>query len=135
MNDAEAFKAMLEQHTAEEMDRHDQLISKINVNHTHSADRHDETQTQLKHLQQSIENWMAGHDTFICSIKRAFPRDDEGLPDYDGHRSAHLGWISDSKESAELKGYIKKVVLGAAAIAITSWVTLLLWQGVLVGPK
>jgi hypothetical protein len=129
------FKTMLEAHTTEEMDRYDQIINKINANEQRSTDRHDETHERIAHLTHSVESWMNGNGEFIEAIKRAFPKDKEtGKPDYDGHRTAHLAWIEDSASSKELKGYIKKVILGAAAVALTSFATIALWAAFLKGP-
>ncbi len=136
-----SMEALLKAHTEDEMDRYDQIIRQIRDNNTKSEERHDVTQSfvqsnqaKIEHLQQSITSFMDGTADFHAAIKRAFPKDTEGNPDYDGHRGAHLAWIDEAKESKELRGYIKKVVLGAAAVALTSWLTLLIWQGVLLGP-
>ena len=53
------FSRLLKQHTEDEMDRYDQIITKINSNDHKSEARHDETQSRLNHLSQSIENFMA----------------------------------------------------------------------------
>ena len=136
------FKTMLHEHTKEEMERYaeiidnqDQITNKINANAEASVKRDGETQERIHHLQQSIDAFINGSHDFMASIKRAFPKDADGQPDYDGHRGAHLAWISNSKEAKELTAYIKKVVLGAAAIALSSWVVMLIWQGALHGPK
>lgn len=136
-----SMEDLLQRHTEDEMDRYDQIIKQIKANDAKSEGRHDETQAiihdnqrQIASLQQSISTFISGTTEFHDAVKRAFPKDDEGRPDYDGHRGAHLSWIDESKESKELRGYIKKVVLGAAAVALTSWLTLLVWQGVLLGP-
>ncbi len=128
------FKSMLCEHTKDEMERYDQILNNVLVNNEASEARHDETQERISHLTQSIESFMSGSDEFMGSIRRAFPKDEDGLPDYAGHCGAHLSWISDAKASKELKLYIQRVVLGAAAIAVSSWIVLLIWQGVLNGP-
>jgi len=136
-------KLSVEGHTVEEMERYTAIQTQLKdycdsmaKQARHSEDRHAETQHRINSLAQSIEAWMAGQDDFADAMKRAFPKDDEtGKPDYDGHRTAHLAWITDSKESKEFKRYIRNVVLGAAAVAVTSWLTLLVWQGLLRGPQ
>jgi hypothetical protein len=145
------FFKLMEQHTEDEMDRYDQIINKINANDDKSIKRHDETHERISHLTQSIESFLSEQSTFHDAIKRAFPKDDEGKPDYDGHRGAHLSWISNAKDemevieyvrkqmvdsgkSEDLRQYVKKVALAAAAIAVGSWFVLLIWQGALHGP-
>jgi hypothetical protein len=135
------FNAMLQDHTKEEMERYaeildqqDQITNKLIANSEASMVRDATTQDKIRSLTQSINSFITGSQDFMASVKRAFPKDDMGHPDYDGHRGAHLAWITNTKESKELIAYIKKVVLGAAAIALSSWVVMLIWQGALHGP-
>jgi hypothetical protein len=129
------FKDLLEMHTLREMEKHDQIIAKINANDEKSNNRHDVTQEKIRQLTSSVEEWMNSNSEFIESIKRAFPRDNEtGKPDYDGHRAAHLALIEDNNSSKELKNYIKKVVLGASAVAICSFIAIATWATFLKGP-
>lgn len=127
INHTTEMRKTLSDHTDDEMDRFDQIVNKINVNDAKSESRHDETQSRLNHLSQSIENFLAEQELFHAAIKRAFPKDEEGHPDYDGHRGAHLAWMSDAKESKEFKNYVKKVVMAAVGIATVSW----LWAVIL----
>ena len=136
------FNAMLKEHTKDEMERYDHIIdqqdqldNKLNINAANSVARDEHTQERIKHLTVSIDAFISGNQAFMDSIKRAFPKDDDGRPDFDGHRTAHLAWITNSKETKELIAYIKKVALSAAAIALSSWVVMLIWQGALHGPK
>ena len=129
------FSRLLKQHTEDEMDRYDQIITKINANDHKSEARHDETQSRLNHLSQSIENFMAEQSLFHEAIKRAFPRDEDGHPDYDGHRSAHLSWIKSSAEEKEFKNYVKRVVAAGVAIGVLSWLWAVVWPAFLHGPK
>lgn len=115
------FATMLKEHKENEMDRYDQIINKINANDSKSESRHDETQTRLNHLSKSIDNFMAEQSLFHDAIKRAFPRDEDGLPDFDGHKSAHLSWMKSSAEEKEFKNYVKKVVGAAVAVGVISW--------------
>lgn len=128
------FVTLLRNHTQEEMDRYNEIIKQIGTNDESSIERHNDTQRRLDSLTDSIDSFVAETSEFHSAVRRAFPKDDEGRPNYDGHRREHLSWISDAKESKELKRYIQKVVLGAAAIAVGSWISMLIWQGILHGP-
>jgi hypothetical protein len=102
-------------------------------------------------MNQSITAFMEGQGTFIAAIIRAFPKDDEGKPDYDGHKKAHLSWISNAKDEKEvmeyvrkqmkdeeksddLLSYVKKVIFAGAALAVVSFVAIAAWAAFLKGP-
>jgi hypothetical protein len=144
----EAFKQLLLAHTSEEMEKYEKIIddveaikrdvieltNKIDDNDSSSINRHEATQEKVKHLTDSINAFMEGQSAFISAIIRAFPKDDEGKPDYDGHRSAHLSWISDAKEAKEFKRFLRNTILGAAAVGVTSFVAIATWAAFLKGP-
>ena len=48
-------------------------------------------------------------------VSSAFPQNDLGKPDYDGHRKSHLQLIEDSKVVAGYKGEVTKTILTAIA--------------------
>ncbi len=121
-------------HTREEMIRFDDIAEKytevlalISQSNTDHNERH-------KHLLQSVEAHMAKSEDIYTAFMQAFPTDKKGKPDFAGHQMAHEKWIENSTETKELMAYVKKVVLAAAATALVSWVTFLIWNGVLHGP-
>jgi hypothetical protein len=142
-----SFKVMLETHTTEEMERYAEIIGRLDQTETNLASLNRGQQS----MNQSITAFMEGQGTFIAAIIRAFPRDDEGKPDYDGHKKAHLSWISnarderevmefvrkqmtDEKKSSELLEYTKKVIFAGAALAIVSFIAIATWAAFLKGP-
>lgn len=58
-------------------------------------------------------------------ISSAFPHNDLGKPDYDGHRRSHLQLVEDSKVVAGYKSEVTKTVLAA----VTGCVLTLLVSG------
>ena len=128
------FHTILESHTKEEMERYNEIISKIDDNDNASIDRHDEALRKIKHLTDSVDAWMSGNGEFISAIRRAFPRDDEGKPDYDGHRTAHLSWISDAHEQKEFKKFLKNTIIGAVVLGMGGFVLIATWVAFLKGP-
>ena len=140
------FKTLLEAHTREEMERYDEIIDRI-----------DQTDTKLLHIERSqtamnssIQSFMDVHGGFFAAIQRAFPKDEEGKPDYDGHKKAHLSWISNAKDekevmefvrrqmkdeekSADLLSYVKKVIFAGAAVAVCSFLAIAAWAAFLKG--
>lgn len=141
MNDCTNQHKILEDKFMEAIDQKLSALRKdLTAQYTDLSDQHDETQEQLKHLQQSIESWIAGHDIFLSAIKRAFPKDDEGNPDYDGHRGAHLSWISNARDEKEVMEYVRAQMDSAKkwsddkrfylrALAVTVSGAVLLWAG------
>ncbi len=126
-------KALLD-HTSDEMDRYGDILTRIDDNNEASIKRHDETHERISHLTQSIESFIHEQSEFITGMRRAFPKDDEGKPDYDGHRTAHLAWISDTKTTKDLKSYIAKVMMAAVAVAVSSFALVAMWSAFLKGP-
>ena len=114
-------------HTRDEMERYSEILALIAQSNTDHNERH-------KHLLQSVESHMEKTSEIYESFVEAFPADRKGRPDFHGHASAHQNWIEQSKETKELMGYVKKVVLAAAGTALASWLTFLIWNGVLHGP-
>ena len=56
----------------------------------------------------------------IEQIKSAFPQNDLGATDFDGHRSYHLRKITEGQVMGEYKQEVtKKIVLGAIGLVFT----------------
>jgi len=136
------FTELLNNHIADEMERYDDIIDKqdqlenklVHIENRMEA-QYQEMSARFANMSTSINAFIEGNGDFIRAMKRAFPRDDTGEPDYDGHRTAHLSWIQDSKDGKELKAYIQKVVLAAGAIAVVSWLWAVVWPAFLHGPR
>ena len=148
------FKTMLEKHTAEEMERYDEIIERLGTTEetvTSIDTRIGGIEKGQAAMNASIHAFMDTHGSFFTAIQRAFPRDDEGKPDYDGHKKAHLSWISNAKDekvvmefvrrqmkdeekSADLLSYVKKVIFAGAALAVVSFVAIAAWAAFLKGP-
>jgi hypothetical protein len=148
------FKTLLERHTAEEMERYNEIIERLGTTEetvTSIDARIGGIETGQKAMNASILSFMEENGAFFAAIKRAFPKDDEGRPDYDGHKKAHLSWISnardekevmefvrrqmkDEEKSADLLSYVKKVIFAGAALAVVSFVAIAAWAAFLKGP-
>ncbi len=114
-------------HTGDEMERYAEILSLIAQSNTDHNERHTA-------LLQSVESHMDKTAEIYERFVEAFPVDKKGKPDFHGHAAAHDSWIESSKETKELLGYVKKIVLASAATALVSWITFLIWNGVLHGP-
>ena len=141
------FKSMLLKHTAEEMEKYNEIIERLDQTET-NLDKLTRSQTAMN---QSIHAFMTGQEAFISAICRAFPKDEDNKPDYDGHRKAHLEWITDAdderevmsyvrkkmkedEKSDELLNYTKKVIFAGAAFAVVSFIAIASWAAFLKGP-
>jgi hypothetical protein len=114
-------------HTRDEMERYSEILALIAQSNNDRNERH-------KALLQSVESHMGKTTEIYEHFVEAFPADKKGKPDFHGHAAAHESWIESSKETKELVSYVKRIVLASAATALVSWVTFLIWNGVLHGP-
>lgn len=131
---AKQMSEKFDSHTRDEMDRFDEIANKyaevlalIAQNNIASNERH-------KSLLESVDNHMRKTESIYECIAEAFPADKKGKPDFAGHANAHDKWIENAKDTKQLIEYVKRVVLAAVGTALVSWVTLLVWNGVLHGP-
>ena len=142
------LKAMIEAHEAKDEAAHQTMLGELKK----SEAAHAKTQGRLASLIQSIESWTSKHDLFIEAIKRAFPKDDEGRPDYDGHRTSHLVWMAGSDKEKKIMDYVesqiksddkwredKRFYVRTVAATVTGvmviWVGNVLWAAFAAGPK
>lgn len=51
-------------------------------------------------------------------VSSAFPQNDLGKPDYDGHRKAHIQLVEDSKVVQSYKSEVTKTILSIVAGAL-----------------
>lgn len=115
-------------------------------------DKVDAATLQLHELAVKIDSFVDSQEEFTRVLKRAFPKDENGDPDYDGHRSAHLSWIKNAPEEKEIlqfmKRFMKKLeedeakwtrvwsnVISSAILAILGFTALAVWITFLKGPK
>ena len=115
-------------HTADEMDRYNEILSLIAQSNTDHNERH-------KSLLISVDNHMNKTERIYESFVQAFPMDKKGNPDFRGHAMAHEAWIESAAATKELMEYIKKAIIVAMLLAFGSWIGMLVWQGFLHGPR
>ncbi len=111
-------------HTREEMERYKEIIDGIAATREASEKRHHETFERIENLASSIRDLSAKADMFHDSIKRAFVKDDDGMPDFDGHRTAHISMMNDAKALGSIKNYIKGGVAVGVIVALMGFVGL-----------
>lgn len=124
---ATMMERKFDKHTGDEMTRYNEILALIAQSNTDHNERH-------KHLLRSVESHMEKTAEIYDSFVEAFPMDKRGKPDFRGHAAAHENWIEQSKETKLLIAYVKRVVLSAAGVALSAWLTILVWNGVLHGP-
>lgn len=148
-------------HTKEEterygemIDRQDQLENKIN--HLENSVQEvteivGNNSKSIKQLTESVNAWMQNNSELLGCIRKAFPRDDHGEPDFDGHRTAHNNWIKNAPEEKELMSFMRSMqtkmiedkarwdkiaqnVLSGIIFAVVTFVGIAAWAAFIKGP-
>ena len=125
---AKHIERIFSAHTGEEMERYQEILDLI-------ASHRDDTEKKHKAIMDSLSSYVDKTERVYESFEQAFPHDKKGNPDFVGHANAHESWIAEAKATKELREYIKKVVIGAGAIAVCSWLWAVVWPAFLSGPK
>lgn len=71
----------------------------------------------LQHLHTDVE-----------AIKKAFPKDDEGSRDFDGHRDHHDGLIRTSKRWSDIGNDVLKKLFSGLAWVTVVFIALSIWS-------
>lgn len=157
-NEVETLRREMAEHAEEEMKRYaeivdmqDRLEVKVEAYNKESEARHTETQQQLGEISRSIEALARESQSFYASVRRAFPKDDDGDTDFSGHRKAHDAWIAQAKEDRELMAYVrlersekdewnrtwkhvKVALLASVMLAVVTYIGIATWAALLRGP-
>lgn len=140
----ERVSKVVADHTREEMDRYKEILDKIDAHRADSEDRHGA-------LSDAFAQYASKMDDFCHAISQAFPKDDEGKPDFRGHGQAHASWMANSERDKSLLAYVetqkqkdedadkdikyyKRAVISAVAVIVVLWVGNLIWAGAAQGP-
>jgi len=125
---ATKIERIFQEHTGEEMERYQEILDIIN---SHRID----TENKHKSIMDSINSYTDKTERVYEALEQAFPTNRNGKPDFSGHAKAHESWMEEAKATKELREYIRKVVIGAGAIALCSWLWAVVWPAFLHGPK
>lgn len=90
-------KSIITGHTDEELQRFMDILKKIDDHTKASEARHNELVERLTVI--------AGRQELM---EQAFPRDDNGDPDFRGHSSAHKNWMKRADDDAKLMAYVRE---------------------------
>lgn len=122
------MEEVLAMHEDDEKSRYKEILDLIERNNEENRKRHNE-------LCRSFDTYTDHTEKIYDSFKLAFLTNVKGEPDFHGHARAHESWVEERKDQKEFMAYVKKVVGGALATALVMWMGVLMWQGVLAGPK
>ena len=125
---AKEIKAIFKEHTGEEMERYQEILDLIDAHRKESDNKH-------KAIMDSLNSYTDKTEKVYEAFDEAFPCNSKGKPDFAGHANAHMSWMEEAAATKELREYIKKVVIGAGAIALCSWLWAVVWPAFLNGPK
>ena len=123
-----ALLKTLDDHTDDEMERYNEILSLIAQSNSDHQERH-------KSLLTSVDTHMTQTAKIYESLCEAFPIDRKGKPDFHGHAAAHEAWQESAEATKDLLQYLKKTILVAMVLAVGSWAGVLIWQGFVHGPK
>jgi len=118
------IEEIFQHHTAEEMDRYSAIAESIEAQTKSSEARHGA-------LIQSIQAYMSRQE----EIESAFLKDGEGRRDFHGHWYDHnhrknlAVWWQGVKDSVLMK------VIEWGSVLLLGWLGLMIWHGILQGPK
>lgn len=90
-------KSIITSHTGEELERFMDILRKIDDHAKASEARHNELVDRLTVI--------AGRQELM---EQAFPRDDDGSPDFRGHAGAHKNWIKRADDEAKVMAYVRE---------------------------
>jgi hypothetical protein len=126
-------RATLEKHEKMEEETFSELKDDIRA-HQHASNlRHKELTDRIDQMSNSTLNAIRDisataretHELFKKSIPNGDP---------EGHRRAHETWIKKSEQEEKFWLDLKKNVVNWIAIAVVSWIGLVLWAAFLKGP-
>jgi hypothetical protein len=126
------FNRRFDDHTSDEMERYEEILTLIRDNNEASNARHERIAGRVQSLIDSFNSFMEkaeSHDTPCTALKEvhgAFLKDedDENKIDYPGHKRDHKARKYDAEENRKLRGKVLLAVVSALAIAVGAWV----WQ-------
>jgi hypothetical protein len=107
--------------------RYDEILASQERAEGHMEKRHTE-------LIKSLQSYATKAERVHENLGDAFLVNKKGQPDFSGHANAHEAWVKEAEESRKMRTFVKQIVVGAAVSTVGSWVILLMWKGLLLGP-
>jgi len=111
------IELLFKEHTTDEMDRYNAILKKLGEASDGSQSRHHALMTQLNIVTENIE----------C-IDNAFPRNKEGLPDYDEHHDYHFTWKTRKEWWAGTSNQAVRKLFEIMLIALVLWLGSAIFQ-------
>lgn len=88
---------------------------------------------QLEAINAKMDSMHAEHSEMkedVKSLKEAFPKNEDGAHDFDGHCDYHDALIKNAKSWGEILQDVKKKVFGGIAWATICFIAYALWQAI-----
>lgn len=104
--------------------QYNDVIERIDANAKASEERHHA-------LVQQLTIHMGRQEL----VEQAFLRTDEGHPDFHGHRNDHSSRMRAAEWWRGVRDKTTIKLIEWSAVAVVAWVVLLMWEGVLRGPR
>lgn len=106
----------------------DAIRGLIASNATASEARYNLMLAMVREYMDRIDAFM--HETPCPHLKSAIPNDD-----FKGHGDYHAGLVEWDNRVKDLKWHIIKVVIGVGSTGFLAWLGVLIWTGVIIGPR
>ncbi len=119
----EKLEQKIDKHTTEEMQRYKDIL-----------DAQKAMQQQIASLNAAVVSFMDKTDEFHSDIRKAFVKNEDGLPDYEGHRLDHRGRMTEAQKKQERMEKVLTGVMVFVCAGVGAWVLNVLWPAVLMGP-
>lgn len=121
--------------------------------HEHDEiERYEKIQRELEGLTKTLSEMSNEMSMFRKEVRSAFPKNDEGVPDYLGHQNDHRQRIASAEQDDEIRNFARawmkrdekrgedlRVVLrslaGVVLAGMVVWLAHEIWLGVLRGPS
>lgn len=119
---------LLIEHKREEVERYAEILRKIDANKEAADQRSGLLSEQMRHLADSITAFIDRTTEFHADVKRAFPKDEDGVPAYDEHRIMHQAQRDGENTRRDIVQHTKKVIVASVAISVLVTTCTVLWH-------
>ena len=93
-------QSVFRDHTADEMDRYNEILRSL-------GEHREETERRFTELFQSIDAYTTASEALHQDVMQAFPKDEDGAPDFKGHAKAHKAWIANAEKQDQIMAFVE----------------------------
>lgn len=142
------IKGIVDGHTGDEMKRYQEILGSVGDIKGDIESRFRsvlvEMEERFSALGGSIDAYMSDVEALYNAVSQAFPKDEDGKPDFKGHAKDHkirmenaekheqlMAYVDqqmkNDKNNAEDRRFIKRAVIGGVVTVFVLWAAKVLW--------